>query len=41
MASCAGMFCGEQMPLGGPYQAANVRDAIRAWITAGAVNDCP
>jgi hypothetical protein len=40
MSSCAGMYCGAQMPLGGEL-AANVRDAIRAWINDGAVNDCP
>jgi hypothetical protein len=33
--------CGSQMPAGqGPLPAA-VRDAIRAWILNGAVNDCP
>jgi hypothetical protein len=40
MSSCADMYCGAQMPLGGEL-AANVRDAIRAWINDGAVNDCP
>jgi hypothetical protein len=37
---CGGMFCGSQMPLGGELPV-DVRDAIRAWITNGAVNDCP
>lgn len=40
-ASCVSMFCGQQMPLGGPYFSVSVRDSIRAWITNGAVNDCP
>jgi hypothetical protein len=39
-ADCVGGFCGSQMPLGTPLPLAT-RDAIRAWITNGAVNDCP
>ena len=38
---CTGTFCGGQMPLGGPYLSTGERDAIRAWITNGAANDCP
>jgi hypothetical protein len=38
---CQGGFCGSQMPLGGPPLVPEVRDAIRAWISQGAVNDCP
>jgi hypothetical protein len=38
---CGGGFCGFQMPLGGPFLSLDVRDAIRTWITDGAVNDCP
>jgi len=40
-AQCAGMFCGSQMPLGGPFRSQQERDAIRAWISNGALNDCP
>jgi len=40
-ASCTGMFCGQQMPLGGPFLGLDQRDAIRAWIDDGAVSDCP
>ncbi len=40
-AQCVGMFCGGQMPLGGPFLSMSTRDAIRTWITNGAVNDCP
>ena len=29
---CQSMFCGSQMPLGGPF---------RTWIMNGALNDCP
>jgi hypothetical protein len=39
-ALCSGGFCGSQMPIGTPLST-EVRDAIRAWITNGAVNDCP
>jgi hypothetical protein len=35
------MFCGQQMPLGGPFLSTDVRDSIRTWITNGAANDCP
>lgn len=38
---CSGGFCGQQMPLGGPFLSLATRDAIRSWITNGAVNDCP
>jgi hypothetical protein len=38
--ACEGGFCGQQMPLGGELPLAT-RDAIRTWITNGAVNDCP
>jgi hypothetical protein len=38
---CTGTFCGNQMPLGGPFLSAAEREAIRTWITEGAVNDCP
>jgi hypothetical protein len=34
------MFCGSQMPLGGALDQ-DVRDAIRTWITNGAIDDCP
>jgi hypothetical protein len=40
-ASCESMFCGQQMPLGGPFLTTDVRDSIRTWITNGATNDCP
>jgi len=40
-AQCFGSFCGNQMPLGGPFLSQDELDAIRAWITNGAVNDCP
>jgi hypothetical protein len=40
-ASCVSGFCGAQMPHGGPPLPAAVRDALRAWIRDGAVNDCP
>ncbi|HZR81629.1 MAG TPA: FG-GAP-like repeat-containing protein [Candidatus Binatia bacterium] len=40
-AQCQGMFCGSRMPLGGPYLSLVTRDAIRTWITNGALNDCP
>jgi hypothetical protein len=40
-AMCTGMFCGQQMPFGGPYLSMEVRDAIRTWIMNGALNDCP
>jgi len=39
-AQCTGGSCGAVMPPGG-LLAAGVRDALRAWIAAGAVNDCP
>jgi hypothetical protein len=29
------------MPLGGQPLSQEVRDAIRTWISNGAVNDCP
>jgi len=40
-AQCSGMFCGQSMPLGSPLLAPEVRDAIRTWISDGALNDCP
>jgi hypothetical protein len=40
-AQCSGGFCGGQMPLGGPFLSAAEREAVRVWITDGAVNDCP
>jgi hypothetical protein len=40
-AQCTGGSCGSQMPLGQSPLPAAVRDAIRTWITNGAVNDCP
>jgi hypothetical protein len=40
MSMCVSWFCGGQMPLGGELSEP-VRDAIRTWITNGAVNDCP
>jgi hypothetical protein len=40
-AMCTGGFCGSQMPLGGPFLNLPTRNAIRAWITNGAENDCP
>jgi hypothetical protein len=39
-AQCQSGFCGSQMPLGGELPL-NTRNAIRAWITNGAANDCP
>lgn len=39
--SCPGGFCGQQMPLGGPFLSQPTRDAIRIWIADGALNDCP
>jgi hypothetical protein len=33
--------CGFQMPLGGPYLAQHIIDSLKAWIDAGAINDCP
>ena len=39
-AQCTGGFCGGRMPPGTSLSDP-IRDAIRAWITAGAVNDCP
>lgn len=40
-AQCQSMLCGSQMPLSGGPLDQSVRDAIRTWITNGAVNDCP
>jgi hypothetical protein len=40
-AQCAGGACGGNMPLNQPQLPAAVRDALRAWITAGATDDCP
>jgi len=40
-AQCVGGACGGQMPLGGPPLSSGVRDAIRTWISNGALNDCP
>lgn len=40
-AMCSGGFCGSQMPLGGDPLSLDVRDAIRSWISNGALNDCP
>jgi FG-GAP-like repeat len=40
-AQCTMMFCGQSMPLGSPLLALDVRNAIRTWITNGAINDCP
>jgi hypothetical protein len=40
-AQCLSGSCGSSMPLGSPLLAMSVRDAIRTWITNGAVNDCP
>jgi hypothetical protein len=40
-AQCSGMFCGSQMPLGGPFFDLDTRDAIRTWISNGALDDCP
>lgn len=39
-ASCVSGFCGSRMPLGGDPLSPAVRDALRQWILAGAVNDC-
>jgi len=33
--------CGFQMPLGGPFLAQHIIDSLKAWIDAGATNDCP
>jgi hypothetical protein len=40
-AQCVAMFCGSQMPLGGPPLSIEIRDAVRTWIMNGALNDCP
>jgi hypothetical protein len=40
-AQCQFNFCGSQMPLAPPTLTMETRDAIRQWITDGAVNDCP
>ena len=40
-AQCTGGSCGSRMPAGGAALSVAIRDAIRAWIAAGAVNDCP
>jgi hypothetical protein len=40
-AQCVGGDCEDRMPLGGPYLAQHVLDAIRTWIMNGALNDCP
>jgi outer membrane protein assembly factor BamB len=40
-AECVGMNCGAAMPVMRAQLDAADRDAIRAWITNGAVNDCP
>ncbi len=40
-AQCVGGFCGGSMPLGGGLLPLPTRDAVRGWITNGAVNDCP
>ena len=40
-ADCEFDFCGSQMPLVPPLLTTETRDAIRQWITDGAVNDCP
>ncbi|HEV7734387.1 MAG TPA: FG-GAP-like repeat-containing protein [Candidatus Binatia bacterium] len=39
-AQCVGGFCGSSMPLGSPLLPIAFRDALRQWITDGAVNDC-
>ena len=39
-AQCVGGSCGGNMPLNRSQLLPTERDAIRAWITAGAVNDC-
>jgi hypothetical protein len=39
--ACVGGNCGAQMPFGGPALSQQQRDAIRNWITNGALNDCP
>jgi hypothetical protein len=38
---CVGGSCGGPMPLNRPQLLPAERDAIRAWIMNGAVNDCP
>jgi hypothetical protein len=40
-AQCTAMSCGASMPFGSPPLPVDVRDAIRSWITDGALNDCP
>jgi polyvinyl alcohol dehydrogenase (cytochrome) len=40
-AQCTGGSCGGRMPLNQPQLPLGVRDAIRAWIAAGAIDDCP
>jgi parallel beta-helix repeat protein len=36
-----GGSCGNQMPLGGPFFEQHIIDSLKAWIDAGAINDCP
>jgi polyvinyl alcohol dehydrogenase (cytochrome) len=40
-AQCVGGFCGSAMPPGAVLLTPEEREAIRAWIRAGAQNDCP
>ena len=40
-AQCLGGSCGARMPINQPQLSAGARAAISAWITNGAVNDCP
>lgn len=40
-ASCVSAGCGGSMPLNRPLLLPAERDAVRAWILAGAVDDCP
>jgi len=40
-AQCLGGSCGARMPINQPQLSAATRAAITAWITNGAVNDCP
>jgi hypothetical protein len=40
-AQCTGGSCGSRMPANQPQLPIGVRQAISAWIAAGALDDCP
>ncbi len=41
IAQCIGGGCGSSMPPAQPLLSSGVRNAIRTWITNGAIDDCP